>query len=103
MRFLIDMPLAPGLARWLQAEGHDAIHASDAGLAFAPDVEILEAARQRNQVLVTADLDYPRILALTRSRRPGLILFRGGDFSESQTIALLTKVLNMVPADALLV
>jgi len=37
VRCLIDAQLPPALARWLTAEGHDAIHVIDVGLAQAPD------------------------------------------------------------------
>src|SRR5438270_9009830 len=63
VRFLVDMPLPPGLARWLTAQGHDAVHASSMGLDRSTDTEILERARQHGQMVVTADLDYPRPLA----------------------------------------
>jgi predicted nuclease of predicted toxin-antitoxin system len=29
VKFLIDMPLSPTLARWLNSQGHDAVHAAD--------------------------------------------------------------------------
>ena len=37
MRFLIDMPLSPVLAAWLQQKGNDAKHAYAAGLGRASD------------------------------------------------------------------
>lgn len=77
----------------LQAKGHDAVHASTIGLAAKPDVEILERARAEGRIVVTADLDYPRLLALFKADRPGLILFRGGSHSDAEMLALLDRVL----------
>jgi hypothetical protein len=42
---------------------------------------------------VTADLDYPRLLALGFAEGPGLILFRGGSYSDDQMLSLLDRVL----------
>ena len=64
MRFLVDMPRSPGLAGWLARQGHDAVYALEAGLDRASDEVILERARSEQRVIVTADLDYPRFLAL---------------------------------------
>ena len=63
MRFLVDMPLSPELANWLRAEGHDAVHASAISLYKASDAEILSVAVSQNRVIITADLDFPRLLA----------------------------------------
>ena len=63
MRFLVDMPLSPELANWLRAEGHDAVHASAISLYKASDAEILSVAASQNRVIITADLDFPRLLA----------------------------------------
>ena len=101
MRFLIDMPLSPGLAKWLGEQGYDAVHAGEVGLGQATDTIILERARNEGRIVVTADLDYPRLLALTPAQGPGLILFRGGDFSEKECIVRLTWVLKKVSAPAL--
>jgi predicted nuclease of predicted toxin-antitoxin system len=78
VKFLIDMPLSALLADWLIAKGHDAVHAIHSALDRAPDSEILKRARLDERVVITADLDYPRLLAITRAEGPGLILFRGG-------------------------
>lgn len=101
MRFLVDMPLSPELAHWLVQQGHDALHALVAGLARAPDTTILEHARREQRIIVTADLDYPRLLALTHAAGPGLILFRGGHYSEQEAVARLTRVLAMIPHEEL--
>lgn len=101
MRFLIDMPLSPDLCQWLEMRGHDAIHAGETGLGQAPDTIILEHARRDGRVVITADLDYPRLLALTHAQSPGLILFRGGNFSEQECIERLSVVLGKVTAKAI--
>ena len=96
MKFLLDMPLSPGLAAWLKQQGHDAIHAVDLGLDAVPDAAILERARNEGRVVVTADLDFPRLLALAEAQGPGLILFRGGDFGEPECIERLTQLFKKV-------
>jgi predicted nuclease of predicted toxin-antitoxin system len=101
MRFLVDMPLSPELAVWLVQQGHDAVHALEAGLVCAPDEVILERARNEQRVVVTADLDYPRLLALAQAKGPGLILFRGGNYSEQEAVERLTRALVMVPSEEL--
>lgn len=93
MRFLIDMPVTPKAAPRLQAAGHDAVHASMVGLSHATDREVLEAARREERLVVTADLDYPRLLALEQAEGPGIILFRGGSYSNDEMLALLDRVL----------
>jgi hypothetical protein len=45
---------------------------------------------------VTADLDYPRLLAIGEAESPGLILFRGGDFSEADCISRLARALESI-------
>jgi predicted nuclease of predicted toxin-antitoxin system len=97
VKFLIDMPLSPELVPWLSQKGHDVIHAFQAGLAFSPDEAILEYARKEQRVVITADLDFPRLLALTKAEGPGLILFRGGDYSEHESIERLARALEMIP------
>lgn len=96
MKFLIDMPLSPALAAWLRQQGHDAAHALQLGLDRSPDEAILARARDEARVVITADLDYPRLLALTRAAGPGLILFRGGNYSEQDALDRLRIALDSV-------
>lgn len=101
MKFLIDMPLSPDLAFWLNQQGYDAIHASDVGLYCALDALILEVARKEQRIVITADLHYPQLLALTHAEGPGLILFRGGNYNEHETIEYLEHALKVIPEDDL--
>ena len=87
------MPVTPDAAPHLRAAGHDAIHAVDLGLARASDNELLTVARREERVIITADLDYPRLIALEQADRPGVILFRGGAYSDREMLALLDRVL----------
>ena len=93
MKFLIDMPLSPTLAGWLNSQGHDAVHAVDLGLHRAADTEIIARAKPDARTVVTADLDYPRLLALAQATEPSLILFRRGDWSEADVIARRSDLL----------
>ena len=101
MNFLIDMPLSPGVARWLRTQGHAADHASEMGLGRASDTEILSSAIQQTRVVITADLDFPRLLALEEAGGPGLILLRGGNFTEVESRNRVARVLAAIPIDEL--
>jgi predicted nuclease of predicted toxin-antitoxin system len=91
------MPLSPSLAEWLVKQGHEAVHALELGMARAPDTLILERARDEGRVVITADLDFPRLLASAQSDGPGLILFRGGDHSEQEAKEGLQRALETIP------
>ncbi len=101
MRFLVDMPLSPNLAAWLKNQGHDAIHAQEVGLAGADDQTILAQALKDERVVITADLDYPRLLAAAGRDGPGIVLIRGGNFNERESVELLARVLRSVPPEEL--
>jgi predicted nuclease of predicted toxin-antitoxin system len=96
VKFLVDMPLPPALANWLATQGHDAVHASAVALDRSADTEILTRARQDVRTVLTADLDYPRLLALTGAEGPSLILFRGGDWSEPDVTARMQQILYIM-------
>lgn len=74
----MDMPLSPGLVHWLSTQGHDAVHANDLLLHQASDAEILPVATEQLRVIITADLDFPRLLATVSAEAPGLILYEAG-------------------------
>ena len=96
MRFLVDMPLSPTLAAWLRDHLHDAVHATERALERAADIEIMTVAKDEGRTIVTADLDYPRMLALSHASEPSLILFREGTWSELEVIDRMTEILRIL-------
>jgi len=101
MKFLLDMPVSASLIEVLQSHGHEGIHVHQIGRDRDPDDELLELARHENRVVITADLDFARLLALSLAEGPGLILFRGGNYSDSEMRQLLVRVLQEVPSETL--
>lgn len=101
MKFLVDMPLSPGLARWLVEQGHEAVHASLVGLATATDERILTTALETGSVVITADLDYPRLLATMALVAPGVIVYRGGNLNEHEAYEFARRVLAVITANDL--
>lgn len=91
------MPLSPSVAEWLNAQGHKAVHAHDIGLSQAPDSDIMRKAAKEDRIIMTCDLDFPRLLALTGDAGPSVILFRGGNYSDAKILELLEGVLRTVP------
>ena len=83
------MPLSPDLAHWLRAEGHEAVHANELSMNRCPDSEILQSAARSGRVIITADLDLG-------STGPGLILLRGGNYSEAESQDCVRRVLMSV-------
>lgn len=76
--------------------GHQADHASAIGLHTASDFEIIVRAKSEGCTIITADLDYPRIISTARSDSPSLILFRGGDWSDASIRNRLSEVLSVL-------
>ena len=62
----------------------------------ASDAEILEHAKHERRTVITADLDYPRLLVLAGAIEPSLILFRGGDWSEIDVMKRMEDLLRAV-------
>ena len=101
MKALLDMPVSRSLLRVLEAHGHQGVHAHEIGLDRCADHDLLAVGRRENRIVITADLDFPRLLALSSAEGPGLVLFRGGNYSDAEMCDLLDRVLTEVPPEIL--
>lgn len=59
------------------------------------------AARVQDRVILTADLDFPRLFAVIQATGPGLILLRGGNYSEAQSLDCVRRVLMTIAQEEL--
>jgi predicted nuclease of predicted toxin-antitoxin system len=75
MRFLLDQDVYALTARFLAAQGHDVLTASQAGFAQASDSTLLQMAREQGRVLVTRDRDFGEIVFVKEIGR-GVIYLR---------------------------
>ena len=76
MRFLLDMNLSPEIGARLRAEGHDAIHALEAGYAELSDAELFRRAAEDRRIVVTFDLDFGDIAGPAGNLGTSVILLR---------------------------
>ena len=77
MKLLVDEALQNAVALLLTQAGHDATHIRLLGLAGNTDDEVMALALREDRVLVTTDMDFGTLLALTGAAGPNVVLLRG--------------------------
>jgi len=77
LRLLVDQNLPRRLSTSLHADGHDALHTEDEGLAAtAPDPLILSWCCRASRLLVTADKKLTKFLAAPGVDCPSVLVLR---------------------------
>ncbi|HZV47304.1 MAG TPA: DUF5615 family PIN-like protein [Thermodesulfovibrionales bacterium] len=94
MKFLADMGVAIRIVQWLRDKGHDAVHLREEDLHRLPNGLIFEKARAENRTLLTFDLDFGEIVALSGGEKVPVILFRLHNTRTPHVIERLEKVLR---------
>jgi len=83
MKLLLDMNLSPDWEVFLASEGFESVHWSRIGAATAPDTEIMAYAAANGYVVLTYDLDFGTILAVTHGEKPSVVQIRSEDLHPS--------------------
>ncbi len=76
MNFLLDVGISPQLGALLELDGHSYRYVPRHFSNRLSDSEILEIARQADEVIITHDLDFGKLLAFSGHATPSVILFR---------------------------
>jgi len=105
MKFVVDAPLPPALARWLRSKGHDAQAVRDLNLRDSADGLIWDHAARNGCVIVAKDEDFAN-LALQGDGPPVLwvrignsinpVLFARFEAAWPQILALLDSGARIV-------
>jgi len=94
MRFLADMGVDMRVVQWLRQNGHDAKHLREEGLHRIPNGEIFGKAISENRVIITFDLDFGEIVALSKGQKASILLLRLHNTRTSHVINRLATVLS---------
>jgi predicted nuclease of predicted toxin-antitoxin system len=106
MKLLVDMNLSPKWVGVFRDSGWEAVHWSAVGQVAARDSEIMAYAAANDYVVVTHDLDFSAILAVTHGKKPSVVQIRSEDVSADiigkQTVAALRHMQADLETGALL-
>lgn len=84
MQFLVDENMALSYAKTLRSLSYKAVHVSEVGLTSTIDDEIVVYAHENGYAIITFDLDFTRIVALSQKSFPSIITFRLGEINVSE-------------------
>jgi predicted nuclease of predicted toxin-antitoxin system len=88
LNFLIDSQLPPALARWITAQGHQAVHVVELGMEATDDSILWEHARKTSAVIVSKDEDFADRWLL-HDEGVALLWIRKGNCSNTALMAWL--------------
>lgn len=99
MRFLGDMGISLKAIQRLRKLGHDATHLHEEGLDRLPDREVLTKALGERRVLLTHDLDFGYLMAMSGASAPSIILFRLSDMQAGNVSKHLELAISQLPRE----
>ena len=76
MKFLADMGISPRTVDFLRDHGYKAVHLHELAQDHLPDKAILSYALREGYVILTHDLDFTELIAVSGAQLPSIITFR---------------------------
>jgi predicted nuclease of predicted toxin-antitoxin system len=93
IKIVLDMNLSPDFVKVFQLGGWETVHWSQVGVGNAKDRVIMEWARANGYVVVSHDLDFGDILAVTNADAPSVVQVRTQDLlGESLATTILAAL-----------
>jgi predicted nuclease of predicted toxin-antitoxin system len=99
MKILVDMNLSPTWVGFLTDNDIEAVHWSSVGSPYASDSEIITYAKEHNFTVLTNDLDFGFILAITHGKKPSVLQTRTGALGVDRIGETVIKAINLLAAD----
>lgn len=96
MKLLVDMNLSPRWVELLTRSQFEAVHWSSVGSPRALDQEIMAYATRHDYVVVTNDLDFGAILAVTHGEKPSVVQIRADNLSPDVIGAQMINALRQL-------
>lgn len=94
MRFLADMGVSQRVVDWLRSGDHDVVHVREIGAPSMPNGEIFKLACDEKRVVLTFDLDFGEIVALSGGSDTSVVLFRLNNTTTPFVIRRLSTVID---------
>ncbi len=88
------MGVAMRIVQWLREDGHDVVHLREENLHRLPNGEIFKKAFKEGRIILTFDLDFGEIIALSGGKKVSVILFRLHNTRTHHVMDRLRKVLK---------
>lgn len=95
MKFLANMCISTKTVQWLRQQGYDVTHLREEGLHKLPDEQVLAKAVAEQRIVLTMDLDFGYLLAISKVSLPSVILFRLEDKRSERVNERLAEVLRL--------
>ena len=99
MKFLADMGISPRTVLWLRFQGHEAIRLNEERLERLPDSAVMAKAISEGRILLTMDLGFGALLAMSQEQFPSIILFRLSNETSENVNERLAVVLELFQED----
>jgi predicted nuclease of predicted toxin-antitoxin system len=96
VKLLADQHISPRTVEFLKSLGHDAVRVSERLPRNAPDSAILALALAEDRVVLSQDLDFTGLIAMSGNSAPSLIVLRLGSPSVEHVNEVLQEILPMM-------
>ena len=94
MKILVDMNLSPRWVDFFAERNMEAVHWKSIGAVNASDAEIMNYAGINDFVILTHDLDFGAILAVSSMKKPSVIQLRTSDISPENSVDLVVRLIQ---------
>lgn len=99
LKYFADLHISPLTCKLLRKAGYHIFRVNDVLPSTAPDLQIIEYARQQNLVILTQDLDFSALLALANVSGPSIVSLRLANTDPEAIAEVLIRLLPMVEED----